>query len=233
MILHQSCLIIITGKKPFNYHCIRIYLNIKKGQKIIKTYKMAEQVSYWTIRRQINANVDRHIASLESEQQIHVDFDESFFNEYRRDFTENLAQNVNRADSRINSQPNLSIDLENVHPSVDIETYYDGNETYLNSEDIERNMTYLLSDTDSESSDSSDECRENLHESLREWAIKNNIPNISLGDLLKIFRPSNPDLPKDPRTLSCTETSYNIMKICGGEYFHFGLTESMTKYILS
>lgn len=141
---------------------------------------MAEHVSYWTIRRQINANVDRHIASLESEQQIHVDFDESFFNVNRRDFTENLAQNVNRADSRINSQPNLSIDLENVHPSVDIETYYDGNETYLNSEDIERNMTYLLSDTDSESSD---ECRENLHESLREWAIKNNIPNISLGDL--------------------------------------------------
>lgn len=133
---------------------------------------MADHVSYWTIRRQINANVDRHIASLESEQQIHVDFDESFFNENRRDFTENLAQNVNRADSRINSQPHLSIDLENVHPSVDIETYYDGNETYLNSEDIERNMTYLLSDTDSESSDSSDECRENLHESLREWAIK-------------------------------------------------------------
>lgn len=66
---------------------------------------------------------------------------------------------------------------------IDIETYYDGNETYLNSEDIERNMTYLLSDTDSESSDSSDECRENLHESLREWAIKKNIPNISLGDL--------------------------------------------------
>lgn len=55
-------------------------------------------------------------------------------------------------------------------------------------------MTYLLSDTDSESSDSSYECRENLHESLREWAIKNNIPNISLGDLLKIFRPSNPDI---------------------------------------
>lgn len=133
---------------------------------------MADHVSYWTISRQINANVDRHIASLKSEQQIHVDFDESFSNENRRDYTENLAQNVSRADSRINSQPNLSIDLENVHPSVDIETYYDGNETYLNSEDIERNMTYLLSDTDSESSDSSDECRENLHESLREWAIK-------------------------------------------------------------
>lgn len=107
MILYLSCFIIITGKQPFNYHCIRIFLNIKKGQKIIKTYKIVEHVSYWTIRRQINANVDRHIASLKSEQQIHVDFDESFSNENRRDFTENLAQNVNRADSRINSQPNF------------------------------------------------------------------------------------------------------------------------------
>lgn len=52
---------------------------------------MAEHVSYWTIRRQINANVDRHIASLESEQQIHVDFDESFFNKNRRDFTKKFG----------------------------------------------------------------------------------------------------------------------------------------------
>lgn len=51
---------------------------------------MAEHVSYWTIRRQIKVNVERHIASLESEQQIHVDF------------AENLAQNVNRADSIYN-----------------------------------------------------------------------------------------------------------------------------------
>lgn len=108
----------------------------------------------------------------------------NLFNENRRDFTENLAQNVNRADSRINSQPNLSIDLENVHPSVDIETYYDGNETYLNSEDIERNMTYLLSDTDS---GSSDECRENLHESLREWAIKKTIYQIFHSEICLKF----------------------------------------------
>lgn len=81
-----------------------------------------------------------------------------------------------------------------------------------------------MSDTDS---DSSDECKE----SLREWAVKNNIPNMSLGDLLQILRLSHPDLPKDPRTLLYTETSYNIMKICGGEYFHFELSDSITKYI--
>lgn len=86
-------------------------------------------------------------------------------------------------------------------------------------------MTNFLSDTDS---DSSDECKE----SLRECAVvKNNIPNMSLGDLLQILRLSHPDLPKDPRTLLYTETSYNIMKICGGEYFHFELSDSITKYI--
>lgn len=108
---------------------------------------MAAHVSYWTIRRQINDNVERHIASLEeSEQQIHVHFDKSFFNENRRDFPGNVARNVNRADSRINSHQNVVIDLENAHPSVEIETYYDGNETYLNSEDIERHrhITYFF-----------------------------------------------------------------------------------------
>lgn len=46
---------------------------------------MAEHVSYWTIRRQINANVKKHIASLEESKQ-QIDFDESFFNENQGDF---------------------------------------------------------------------------------------------------------------------------------------------------
>lgn len=122
----------------------------------------------------------------------------------------------------------MFIDLENVYFSVDIEIYYDGNEIYLNFEDIERNMIYLLLDIDLESLD---ECRENLYESLREWVIKNNILNILFGDLFKIFRLLNLDLLKDFRIFLCIEISYNIMKICGGEYFYFGLFESMIKYI--
>lgn len=114
---------------------------------------------------------------------------------------------------------------------IDIEIYYDGNEIYLNFEDIERNMIYLLLDIDLESLDSLDECRENLYESLREWVIKNNILNILFGDLFKIFRLLNLDLLKDFRIFLCIEISYNIMKICGGEYFYFGLFERMIKYI--
>lgn len=125
----------------------------------------------------------------------------------------------------------MFIDLENDYFSVDIEIYYDGNEIYLNFEDIERNMIYLLLDIDLESLDSLDECRENLYESLREWVIKNNILNILFGDLFKIFRLLNLDLLKDFRIFLCIEISYNIMKICGGEYFYFGLFESMIKYI--
>lgn len=127
----------------------------------------------------------------------------------------------------------MFIDLGNVYFSVDIyyEIYYDGNEIYLNFEDIERNMIYLLLDIDLESLDSLDECRESLYESLREWVIKNNILNILFGDLFKIFRLLNLDLLKDFRIFLCIEISYNIMKICGGEYFYFGLFESMIKYI--
>lgn len=125
----------------------------------------------------------------------------------------------------------MFIDLENVYFSVDIEIYYDGNEICLNFEDIERNMIYLLLDIDLESLDSLDECRENLFESLREWVIKNNVLNILFGDLFKIFRLLNLDLLKDFRIFLCIEISYNIMKICGGEYFYFGLFESMIKYI--
>lgn len=125
----------------------------------------------------------------------------------------------------------MFIDLENDYFSVDIEIYYDGNEIYLNFEDIERNMIYLLLDIDLESLDSLDECRENLFESLREWVIKNNVLNILFGDLFKIFRLLNLDLLKDFRIFLCIEISYNIMKICGGEYFYFGLFESMIKYI--
>lgn len=125
----------------------------------------------------------------------------------------------------------MFIDLENDYFSVDIEIYYDGNEICLNFEDIERNMIYLLLDIDLESLDSLDECRENLFESLREWVIKNNVLNILFGDLFKIFRLLNLDLLKDFRIFLCIEISYNIMKICGGEYFYFGLFESMIKYI--
>lgn len=125
----------------------------------------------------------------------------------------------------------MFIDLENDYFSVDIEIYYDGNEICLNFEDIERNMIYLLLDIDLESLDSLDECRENLFESLREWVIKNNVLNILFGDLFKILRLLYLDLLKDFRIFLCIEISYNIMKICGGEYFYFGLFESMIKYI--
>lgn len=64
-----------------------------------------------------------------------------------------------------------------------------------------------------------------------EWVVKNNILNILFGDLFKIFRLLNLDLLKDFRIFLCIEISYNIMKICGGEYFYFGLFESMIKYI--
>ena len=40
---------------------------------------------------------------------------------------------------------------------------------------------------------------------------------------MEILRPSHPLLPRDPRTLLRTRTSYEINQIAGGCYFHFGV----------
>ncbi|CAC5384406.1 unnamed protein product [Mytilus coruscus] len=54
----------------------------------------------------------------------------------------------------------------------------------------------------------------------------------ALSSLLSILRPSINNLPKDPRTLLGTKTTYEISELCGGQYFHFGL-KSGIKSILS
>lgn len=49
------------------------------------------------------------------------------------------------------------------------------------------------------------------------------VSKTSLGGILKIFRPYNPELPKDPRTLLKTNKQYDILDLAGGQYHHFGL----------
>lgn len=42
---------------------------------------------------------------------------------------------------------------------------------------------------------------------LQEWATTYQVSKTSLGGILKIFRPYNPKLPKDPRTLLKTKNN--------------------------
>jgi len=58
---------------------------------------------------------------------------------------------------------------------------------------------------------------------LVEWAVKHNITQVALKDLLGLLKPLIPDLPKDPRTLLSTPRKYVIKKIGDGAYHHFGI----------
>lgn len=58
----------------------------------------------------------------------------------------------------------------------------------------------LDSDTESEHETENMENKSVLTQ-LQEWATTYQVSKTSLGGILKIFRPYNPELPKDPRTL--------------------------------
>jgi len=64
---------------------------------------------------------------------------------------------------------------------------------------------------------------------LREWALKHNIKQLAIGDLLKIYRKQEnyPNLPLDPRTLMCTPTQVKTSMISGGKYVYFGIRKQL------
>ena len=66
-----------------------------------------------------------------------------------------------------------------------------------------------------------------IEQELQGWAISHKIPHSALKNLLKILNPHFPVLPKDPRTLLKTPQNSNITEKSGGDYFHFGLQDSL------
>ncbi len=68
--------------------------------------------------------------------------------------------------------------------------------------------------------------------SLINWAIKHNITNAALDDLLTILQPniSTVKLPKCARTLLKTPKVYHILEQCGGKFHYFGLKSIINRF---
>ncbi|XP_032686443.1 uncharacterized protein LOC116851274 [Odontomachus brunneus] len=65
------------------------------------------------------------------------------------------------------------------------------------------------------------------------WSVSYNIPHSACNALLKILRQyTSYNLPMDTRTLLQTPKQTNIVQLCGGEYFHFGIHDIITKMLL-
>ena len=77
------------------------------------------------------------------------------------------------------------------------------------------------------SEDSEDEL--SLVDGLRDWALRNNVPNRTHTDLLKCLRQHGVDVPKDARTLMQTprETSSTVCKKSGGDYIYLGIEQGI------
>jgi len=90
------------------------------------------------------------------------------------------------------------------------------------------------SDSDSSGDDDSPDANDanssvSLNILIAEWAIHNNITTSAIRGLLAILKPLHPELPRDPRTLLRTPTSYTFKKMVDndGQYYHFGISSGL------
>lgn len=71
-------------------------------------------------------------------------------------------------------------------------------------------------------------------EKLKDWSLRNNITQCALKDLLLILNEGYGgiiSLPMDPRTILQTPQEVHIKSIEGGEYWHHGIIEQLTKIL--
>lgn len=69
-----------------------------------------------------------------------------------------------------------------------------------------------------------------LNFKLRKWAIKNNIKQLALSELLKILKENGrSSLPKDARTLLKTPTYVHVFKMGLGQCWYGGLKKKLTE----
>ena len=97
----------------------------------------------------------------------------------------------------------------------------------LSSPESSSSTSTASSDCDSEDYDSSNCVDTKLQQDLRSLAVKHNITQTAIGDLLAVLQPSHPLLPLDARTLLRTTYSGEIVAMGGGEYLHFCLLEQI------
>ena len=87
------------------------------------------------------------------------------------------------------------------------------------------------SDKNAEESTESIQTNVSLSQSLKEWAIQNNITHTAVNSLLKLMHKFHPQLPLDARTLLDTKTC-DIEKITDtSEFAYFGVEKTLTSLL--
>ena len=192
-------------------------------------------MSYWSKRRKILKNVEKHLSDINEENKTNI---------LEQNWEQSSSANVSDREhvSALNSESSETVDNHNSDSDDNCESSETVNlsETDIpvigphscnSTQDFSEYDTpyYLLSDSDEEVNEVE---IKSFKEQLKDWALEFDIPLNALSKLLSILRPEISDLPKDPRTLLSTKVNYEIKNMCGGEYYHFGMSEGI-KHILS
>lgn len=117
---------------------------------------------------------------------------------------------------------------ENINMPSDPFVEYDDFERYFET------VQYIDDDhNDTDDDDDSDDNDDNGVEALiAAWAVKHNITLSALSDIMQILHPLIPSLPKDPRTLLKTQTTYDVTELpSGGFYYHLGVKTAVVSKI--
>lgn len=208
--------------------------------------------SYWTKRRKLNARVEKHVQFISefdeadtsaiskyevqiSSEQEHIPStsaiyaNSSEFESCSKLTDERTVQNIVDSESLNNSECTLNPCENNCVDNGDGE---DNEATSFES--FLSDTSHLFNeDSDSDISDEIDVevSDSNLIKSLCHWATEFRIPHSALSALLGLLHVHHDFLPKDPRTLLNTTRTYNIAEKAGGQYFHFGFSSYIEKFV--
>lgn len=91
-------------------------------------------------------------------------------------------------------------------------------------------MAHAFNSSESNSDTESEVHPSSLDDDLATWATEHKITHVALNSLLSILREHDLNLPKDARTLLGTVRSNRteIQNKAGGQYYHFGLLQSIS-----
>lgn len=120
-------------------------------------------------------------------------------------------------------------------PSTNIQPLLEPTPVILSSTFTNTDNCFSSSDTEHENYSDSDSETEHISPRvlLRDWALRYQITHSALNDLLKLLILIGiRDLPLDSRTLLQTPTNIHIHKVASGEYWHAGITESVSEHLL-
>lgn len=142
----------------------------------------------------------------------------------------NLQRGEASCSGRLRVVNDVEAEVQQVYESSDKSEDSRGLITLNKAESIENH------DNDDEESDESNIAEANRSKDfLKNWAIQNNVTHSALTELLKWFT-TNPiisHLPISARTILSTPNTINVEKHSKGDFYYFGLQNTLTKFALN